>query len=301
MPDAERFPLPSGLPPRLCAGKEGFNNLCELLAIGSSRQRHAIVNATVVKRFLKANGHAPPKQAKTAERLRLGLLALYRDPEARRSMWRFYREHEGDGNSLDDPLIPSLEHAALRGYDDAVLNADPNLDELADCAAFYPPDVDQHDWCAPALATLPRIRAEIADWASLPQDRRTPVLDAALATATILDDSRLLQWAAQQADDIAEQFDFVGVQESVPSEPEREVGGTAEALSESAVLDTLQDTTKKLSAAATSLAENQPTADLFDARRLARRRCGRPPRVGTRTDRYRHSGESHRRVRYLPR
>ena len=179
-------------------------------------------------------------------------------------MWRYCREHEGDGSNLEDPLIPSLEHAALTRYDDTVLTANPNLDELVDCAALYSPDIGQKDWCAPALATLPRIRADVADWDSLPQDRRTPVLDAALATATILDDSRLLHWAAQQADDIAEQFGFAAVEVSAPSEPEPEVSATSEALSEADVLEALHDTTKKLSATAASLAEDRPTADLFD-------------------------------------
>ena len=264
VPRADRFPLSAGLPPRLCAGKEGSNNLCELLGIGSSREKHAIVNAPRVKRFLKAIGHAPPKHAKTAERLRLGLVAYYGDPEERRNMWRICRDPDGDGSKLEDPLIPSLEHAALARYDDTVLTASPNLDELADCAALYSPDIGQNDWCAPALATLPRIRADIAAWDSLPRDRRTPLLDAALATATILDDSRLLDWAAQQADDIADQFSFAAVNVSPPSEPEPEVGATSEAFFESDVLETLRETTKTLIATAVSLAD-QPTAVVFDA------------------------------------
>ena len=264
MPDADRFPLPSGLPPRLCAGKDGFSTLCELLAIGSSKQKHAIVNAPVVKRFLKANGHVPPRQSKTAERLRLSLLAWYCDPEARRSIWCHYRQNEADRKNGDHPPIPSLEHAALSRYDSTVLTADPDPDALAECASYHPPDIVEEDWRTPALAVLPRLRADIADWASLPFDKRTLVLDAGLAVATLLDDNRLLRWAAQQADDIAEQYAFA-VAGSPALDPEREEETTRAGDSERDVLASLRYSTKRLGEAATSLAEQQPTADLFDA------------------------------------
>ena len=263
MPAADRFPLPPGLPSRLCAGKDGFNNLCELLAIVSSKQKHAIVNASSVKRILKANGGIPPRQSKTAERLRLSLLGLYRDPEARRDIWRHHRQHGAEGKNDEHKLIPSLEHAALTRYDATVLTGDPHPGELADCAPFHPPDSAQDDWRIPALAALPRLRHDFANWSSLPLDRHPLVIEAAFATATVLDDTRLLRWAVRQGDDIAEQYAFVVAEP--PQDSDQETDTTTSEPSEHDVFASLRDATQRLRAAAVDLAEQPPTGDLFDA------------------------------------
>ena len=262
MPDRERYSLSSGLPPRLCEGKKGFDTLCELLGIRLSKQKHAIVSSPFVKSVLKANGHTVPRQSKTADRLRLGLLALYRDPEARRTIWRHDRECEIDGKSTEKP-IPSLERAALARYDDTVLSAKVDRDGLAECADFHQPDFEE-DWRTPALAALPRLRGDIADWASLTLDKRTLVLDAAFAVATLLDDNRLLRWGAQHADDIAEQYAFV-VAASVVVASESKLDATQPVGPEPDPFASLRESAKQLAAAATSLAELQPTAELFDA------------------------------------
>ena len=251
----ERFVLRPGLPPQLSEGKEGFDALCEILGVRTRDDKQAIVGATGVKRVLRAQGHSSPRGTRTAERLRLALLAFYSDPEARRGVWRFRLEHEGEVND-GATLIPSLEYESLNRYDDAVLTAERDPDALAECANLYAPDVSQEEWHAPALAALPRLRDDIANWESLAPDRRPLVLDAALAAATILDDGRLLQWASKQVDDIAEQFKFAHPEESPTEVPEGRLDETSD------VLATLAGTANKLGATATKLAE-QPTADLF--------------------------------------
>ena len=256
--DAQRFPLPSGLSPRLCEGEDGFATLCEILAIRSSKQKQVIVNAPPVKRFLKANGHVPPRHTKTAERLRLGLLALYSDPETRRNIWRSYVQHGLDGKNPTDVPIPSLEHAAFTRYDAALLTAVPDADRLADCAALYERDRSRENWRVPALAVLPRLQADINDWESLASERRTAVLDAALAAATVLDDSRLLRWAARQADDIAHQFAF-----ATAEDPPRKTDDKSNTKVDD-VLTRLRVATNELEAATANLA-SQPTAELFDS------------------------------------
>lgn len=262
----DSYALPFGLPPRLCAGKSGFDTLCGLLGIASSKQKHAIVDASFVRHVLKTNGHTLPRQTKTAERLRLSLLAVYQDPEVRRTIWRHYRGHEDDGNSATKAM-PSLEHAALTRYDGTVVTADPDPDALAECAAFHRPDVGEEDWRTPALVALPRLRADIADWASLPRDKQMLVLDAALATATLLDDARLLEWAVEQSDDIADQYAFAVAQPRRADEIQHRgpdpTNGTPEIQSEPDVLATLHDRASELGDAAAGLAE-QPTGVLFD-------------------------------------
>ena len=193
MSDANQFRLPTGLPTHLCSGKEGFDALCSLLSIVSTKQKQAIANAPAIKRFLKANGHTPPRQSKTAERLRHSLLTFYGDPEARRRLWRLYHQSANDESSQ---LIPSLEHAAFNEYDESLLTADPDPAELADCSEFHSPASEHDAWQTPALAALPRLRRDFADWHSLGDDRRRVVLTAAFATVTLL--ARLPQLVAKK-------------------------------------------------------------------------------------------------------
>ena len=116
MLDAERIPLPPGLPAHLSVGKEGYDTLCALLDVATRGRRQVLASATFVKQFLKAAGNAPARQARTAERTRQSLLALYSDPDARRRIWRNVRHHESTDKAGGTPL-PSLEHAALSRYD----------------------------------------------------------------------------------------------------------------------------------------------------------------------------------------
>ena len=117
MPYADHYPVPVGLPAHLCSGREGFDALCSLLTIASTKQKQAISNASFVKRFLKSNGPRLPRQTKTAERLRHNLTSFYSDPESRRELWR--NHFHSDPTALDPkhPLIPSLEHVAFSKYD----------------------------------------------------------------------------------------------------------------------------------------------------------------------------------------
>ena len=208
MLDAERIPLPPGLPAHLSVGKEGYDTLCALLDVATQGRRQALASATFVKQFLKAAGNAPTRHVKTAERTRQSLLALYSDPDARRRIWRNVRHHESTDKAGGTPL-PSLEHAALSRYDAALLTAEPDPERLANSDAFYVPELGSDDWRAPALAALPRLRDDFADWSSAPSARGTEIIAAAFATATLLDDARLLRWAADPEDDIAREYAFL--------------------------------------------------------------------------------------------
>ena len=261
---ADHYQVPAGLPAHLSSGPEGFDALCSLLAIASTKQKQAISNAPFVKRFLKSNRPPLPRQTKTAERLRHNLTSFFSDPESRRRLWR--NHVESDPTTLDSEhlLIPSLEHAALTKYDPALLTCDLDKERLSECSNFYAPEPPAADWQRPALAALLRLREDFADWTSLDPNRQREVLTAAFATATLLDDTRLLVWAAEQADDIAQEYDLVMAQAPAPGphtgtdiEPSPPEGPDGD------VLVALRDSANALAAAANELAV-QPTAELFD-------------------------------------
>ena len=259
MPDADRIPLPPGLPTHLCVDKEGYEALCSLLAMTTRERRQALANAPVIKRILKAAGNTPTRQGRTAERIRQSLLALYGDPIARRQLWLDIRHHESTGDAGPAPF-PSLEHAALTQYDASLLIADPNPERFADIDAFCIPEVRSDNWRAPALAAIPRLKQDFADWSSIPPSRRLEVLTAAFAAASLVDDARLLRWAADREDDIARAYSFLGKALEVPNTdaeqtPSDRVGDLPARL---------RDHSLELRDAANDLAEHPATGELFD-------------------------------------
>ena len=193
----------------MCEEKQGYEALCALLGLTTRDRRQAITNAPSIKRLLKAKGNAPVRQARASERIRQSLLALYSDPEVRRDMWQYMLNHERSGGTDNVPM-PSVEQAALSQYDAEVLTASPTPEDLADVDAFYDPEVANDEWRAVALVALGRLKEDFSEWASIPPDRRDRVISAAFATATLLDDSRLLFWAAERGEDIAHEYSFLG-------------------------------------------------------------------------------------------
>ena len=262
MPDTDRQQVPAGLPAHLCSGREGFDALCSLLAITSTKRKQAISNAPFVKRFLKSNGPPIPRQTKTAERLRRKLILFYSDPECRRELWRSHIDSDFAAPDAEHSLIPSLEHAALSKYDPALLTCELDQEQLRACSDFYAPEMPPTDWQKPALAALPRLREEFSDWTSLDSTRKREVLTAGFAAATLLDDTRLLAWAADQANDIALEYDLVIAQVPAP-DPRTDIDPSTPEIPDGNVLNALQDTAKALAAASNELAA-RPTAELFD-------------------------------------
>ena len=258
---AERIPLPPGLPAHLSVGKEGYEALCALLAVATRERRQALANASFVKQLLKATGTAPTRHVKTAERTRQSLLALYGDPITRRRFWGNVRQHESAGNAGRQPL-PSLEHAALSRYDAALLTAEPDPERLAKSDAFYVSELGSDDWRAPALAALPRLQDDFADWSSAPPGRRTEIIAAAFAAATLLDDARLLRWAADREDDIAREYAFL---DDAPSAAGADEDPAPADGAGGDLLAKLRDRSSALSDAASDLSKRPATPALFDA------------------------------------
>ena len=267
MSQAKRISLPPGLPAHLCVGKEGYETLCALLDATTRDRRQALANAPPVKQFLKATGNAPARQARTAERTRQSIIALYSNPDMRRRLWRNVRDHKSSGKAGTNSF-PSLEHAVLSQYDAALIAANPDPERLTDLKSFYVSELTNDDWRAAALAALPRLKDDFEVWASVPPARRAEIIAAAFATATLLDDARLLLWAAGRDKDIARECSFLGEISGHGSEAPPAAGaddGPGSAVdSEDDLPTTLRERSLALRDAAQNLADGPAIAALFD-------------------------------------
>lgn len=248
------IPLPTGLPTSLCADPEGFESLCSLLSIATTKRKQALVNADSVRRFLRSQPNRPPRKGRQSDRLRYSLLTLYSHPDMRRQIWRAHRDRDGDA---PHSLLPSLEHAALSRYDATLLAADLDPERLAECVQFHGEDHPTDDWRTPAMAALPYLKAEFEDWASVPPDRKPQVLAAAFAAATLLDDARLLHWAARQDEALEVEYAFLGDAVASPvSDPRQDTPGD--------IREEVQRRAKALRDAATDLCDSPVSPVLFD-------------------------------------
>ena len=257
-------PVPQGLPGHLSIGEEGYEALCSLLDIATTQQKKDIVNVEAVKKCLSKKPDVP-RRGRQAERLRASLLALYGDPDARRDIWHYHFDLlPGRESARDYYAVPSLERAALRAYEEDLLTAQPEPGSLADCEAFFSPDIAGDDWRAPALAALPRLKTELESWSSVAAERKSHVVLAAFGVATLLEDARLLHWAAASDPDLAREFGFLDV-----AVAHHGVATSAADLSaDQAQVDTLaqlRDRTTALASAASDLVDRPATDALFDA------------------------------------
>ena len=214
--------MPRGLPGCLASGKEGFDRLCDLLGIESRRAtRQDFAKQKPISGKLKEHGLTPPSRLKTAARVQWSISTFYDLPDVRRELWRVHKE-------LNFPeqhdLMPSLEVHVIRHYDPALFEAGINEEALADCHDFFNPSAKTVDWQRPALAALPRIRHDLLNWNALDPERQRTVTLAAFATASIFNDIRLLVWASEENETLADEFRFAlgGTPDRVSAE---EAGG----------------------------------------------------------------------------
>ena len=262
MPATKSKPLPRGLPAHLCAGAEGYQSLCTLLGITTTRLKQDVVNIPEVRRFLSANRDTVPRHGRTAERLRLSLLALYGDPVTRREVWRAHSDHAASADRGKSP-IPSLEHAALSAYDNGVLTAEPDPERLTECDPFHTDGPDDDGRRKPALAAIPRIKDDFTDWASVPPDRKPHVIAAAFAVASLLDDPRILQWAAAREPDIEQEYAFLNPQRGSEAPPDPASEAPPHDINHEPSAE-LRARATALSEAASDLVASEATAALFE-------------------------------------
>ena len=139
----------------------------------------------------------------------MALTAYYGNPESRRELWRQALAPDPPGAPHGQP-VPSLEFIALQRHDAEFREREVDVATVEDALRDFPVVVesvaDAPDWQRPALAAVPALHRDIAVWNDLREDRREAVLHAVFAAATVLDDLRLLQWAARGVDALADEF-----------------------------------------------------------------------------------------------
>ncbi len=252
MTQSQRTPLPSGLPKRFLDGQPGFQRLREFLEIPNTKAVEAVLD--VVKKAVPRARKLPG-----AERRRRMLTAYYGNPESRRELWQQVLAPRPPAASHGQPVpspVPSFEFIALQHYDAKFRERELDTAAVEEALRDFPDAVesvaDAPDWQRPALAALPALHRDIAEWNDLRDDRREAVLPAVFAVATILDDLRLLQWAARGADALADEFAPL-LKEQPEESPSQEDD----------VIRRWRETCSKLAATARTLGADPPQPELL--------------------------------------
>ena len=115
----------------------------------------------------------------------------------------------------------------------------------------------------PALAALPHLKDDLDRWASLPSERQHGTIAGVFAAATLLDDARLLLWAADQEDDIATRLPFLSEAKTVKEFPDTERREDAAIPSLDELQEMLRERALVLRDAATDLADGRATEEKF--------------------------------------
>lgn len=263
--ETNQFQIPIGLPNRLVSPHGGFERLCELLDIETTRQKLAILRAPFVKSVFSNISYKNPSKAKQSERIRKGLTAFYSDPDARRSLWRSHLEGEENLDPSSAP-IPSLELEALRALDEGLVGDEFEMSDTEEKADFYSAGAIHDEWRHAAIVAIDRIKDEIQKWEALPDPRKIDLLNGAFAAATILDDVRILEWVIDCVETAGKEYAFL-------SKPDSEGDSGTDTTSapntdnqeeEQSPLDRLKTEALYLSAAALELTTKLPSQDLFD-------------------------------------
>ena len=209
MAEEKKFQIPSGLPARFVGGRDEFKRLCDFLGIQNRQQRQKFLAISSVKRAVRHMKWSVGRLS-TSDRQRELITAFYKIPEARRVVWRNELICSEEARVAATWSVPSLEHHALRCYDATFRQRDIDKASLTDSLGEFPDAVasiaDATEWQRPALAVWPDIHRDVSRWKAMPDNRRDVTTLAVFAIATILDDVRFLQWAADRVDLIAEEF-----------------------------------------------------------------------------------------------
>ena len=258
--------MPKGLPAYLCTADGGFENLCKLLAIDTTRQKQAILGSSFVKHSLKGSLPKLASTTKQSERLQKGLSVFYSDPNARRLLWQKYVSDGDDGHQIS-VLLPSVEYEALKRFDEDLITNEPELGEIHENSEYYSSAAVSDDWRHVAIVALPQIKIQALEWKNLPPSRRNSLLIAAFATSTILDDVRFLRWCISHIEEASDAFPFLN--SSRVSRPTSfgttQTKDRKESQSKQSVLDVLKHEANCLEEAASQLTRTPLSGAQFDA------------------------------------
>ena len=258
--------MPKGLPAHLCRADGGFENLCRLLAINTTRQKQEIFKSPYVKKFLKGTVHKLAQTTKQSERLQKGLTMFYSDPDARRFLWQKRIAYGENPNSNFAPF-PCLEYEALKVLDESLVNEEHDPSDVRENSEYYSLEAVNDEWRSVAVVALPRIEAEVKQWHDLSSSRKNRLLVAAFATSTILDDVRFLKWCIDHTKEAAQEFPFLNssrvsrTRNSDINPPKNR----KQKQTENSVLDRLTRAANCLGEAASQLTRNPLNEAKFDA------------------------------------
>ncbi len=206
MTQQSEWQLPDGLPARF-VGNDGFGRLCEFLGIVNRQHKQKAVS--LIKFHHPKLNVALPKTLTTAQRLQRLLTRFYKSATYRRLHWR---TSATDPNPIDPNLLPCLEVRSLSSFDMEFKKRqidDASLDKaLVGFSGLVSSTDNLPEWKRPPLALWPALRNKVNDWDALNEESRDSVTLALFAVATILDDVRVLRWAAESARPLATEFAF---------------------------------------------------------------------------------------------
>ena len=222
-----------------------------MVGLHARADRNRFAGSDLVKAELKRVGFTVSSKFQSAERLRRKIIAFYSSPSIRVAAWRAGPNPTGES-------LASLEAAVLMDYDPAIFDQPMDQGALEACTEFFDEKMNEGVGNDLALAALPAVHRDLGDWSELPDDRRQTVVLAAFAVATLLNDVRLLRWAAEISDTLAEEFSFAA-DETMP-EPVSEDGITP-----ANEPSTLLAACKALITATNDLEQLAPSATLFDS------------------------------------
>ena len=211
-----KYKMPPGLPGRFSETKRGFANLQRLLGIANRKEWQAILHYDEVKVILQ---RLKPnlRGLKSSARIVRSAVTYYGLPETRRLQFEIsfgfgQRPRPGFPDPHSTPT-PSFEYQALAKYNPDLHASKPNdaviSKALAGITDFLDLPIDYYspfEGCA--LMTWPDLRNDLLGWKNLDEERQADVSTATFAVATVLDDIRFLRWAAEQVDQLEEEFAF---------------------------------------------------------------------------------------------
>ncbi|MDE0108678.1 MAG: hypothetical protein OXN96_12745 [Bryobacterales bacterium] len=235
----DEWKVPDGLPASF-GGDEGFARLCEFLGIANRQHKQAICSA------IKSNYpelHAGlPKRLPAPQRWQKLLTRFYESATVRRQHWQKSTVASGLEH-LD--TWPCLEYRALCLFDQEFQVREIKQEKLHEAITdiselVHSIDIGElSDWQHSPLALWPALRRRVLEWDALNEESRRGVVLALFAVATLLDDVRVLRWAAATAAPLVCEFAFaVDTPEVTPPEDDDLMGRWRDTCREAAGLAT---------------------------------------------------------------
>ncbi len=262
-----RHILPEGLPACVAGGKNRLKKLQELLGLSNRKDWQPILHSETVKSYLR-DKTLELRGLSTSQRIARKVIVFYGQPDARREIWELYCPLAPDIRPVSERhYVPSLEYAAIKHYDPSLFEHEIDIDlveqSLEGIIGF------RHSWRfpefeVPALAAWPALRKDILRWNAISSDRHEAIVLATFAVATILDDVRILKWAAERTARLEGEFAFAGSASSEsmsePADPESSDNLSASPGTEPA-LEQWNRTCEQIIDVATNLKSSSPDPD----------------------------------------